>query len=51
MSLEIVIRTCDTAQVHNDWRVRYCNLDKPTITKGCFQSIVNACKHIQNYKH
>lgn len=48
MNLEIVLRTCDSAQVHNDWRVRYCNLDKPTIVKGCFNSLLNSCKNLDN---
>lgn len=50
MDLEIILRTCDSAQVHNDWRVRYCNLDKPTIVKGCFNSLINSCVNVPNIK-
>jgi hypothetical protein len=50
MILEIILRTCDSAQVHNDWRVRYCNLDKPTIVKGCFTSLINSCKNVNDIK-
>jgi hypothetical protein len=29
MTLDIILRTCDRANVHIDWRTRYCNLPKP----------------------
>jgi hypothetical protein len=41
-SLDIVLRTCDRANVHVDWRERYHNINKPELVAGCTRSIVNA---------
>lgn len=45
ISLEIVLRTCDRANVHIDWRERYCKLPKKDLVIGCIKSIVNAINH------
>lgn len=41
-SLEVVLRTCDRANVHVDWRQRYCNLPKTKLLEGCVTSLVNS---------
>lgn len=45
MNLEIVLRTCDVAEVHVDWRKRYCTESKNLIVKRCVQSLINSCQH------
>lgn len=47
-SLEIVLRTCDRANVHVDWRTRYHGIDKPTLVKGCVQSLINSIKQARD---
>lgn len=46
--LHIVLRTCDKAQVHNDWRVRYHNIEKSKLVIGCAQSLVNSICNTSN---
>lgn len=48
--LEIVLRTCDIRQVHNDWRVRYCNIPKDELIKGCLKSLIKSCEAIEGIK-
>lgn len=48
MSLEIILRTCDTANVHNDWRKRYCEFDKSTLIKGCVSSLIKSCSQVDD---
>lgn len=50
MSLEIILRTCDKANVHVDWRTRYCEIPKNQLIQGCFVSLMNSCKNIDNIK-
>lgn len=50
MSLEIVLRTHDGNNVHNDWRVRYNNVPKPKLVRGCVKSLINSCANINNLK-
>lgn len=42
MKLDVVLRTCDTAVVHTDWRRRYCEIPKNKLVIGCVTSLVNA---------
>jgi len=49
MKLDIVMRTCDHTNVHNDWRVRYCNKPKNEIVKGCVTSLVNSCNIVKDH--
>lgn len=44
MKLDIVLRTHDQSNIHTDWRVRYCNLPKLELIKGCYRSLVKAIK-------
>lgn len=44
MKLDIVLRTHDQSNIHTDWRVRYCNLHKLELIKGCYRSLVKAIK-------
>ena len=37
-----MIRTCDRINVHNDWRRRYCNLDKAELLTGCVRSLLRS---------
>lgn len=46
MRLEIVLRTCDRANVHNDWRKRYCDFPKSQLVQGCVLSLIKACTGI-----
>lgn len=50
MSLEIVLRTCDRTNVHNDWRVRYVDKPKKDIVLGCFISLLNSARLVNNVK-
>lgn len=45
LELHVILRTCDRANVHNDWRVRYCDMEKIDLVKGCFNSLVAAILH------
>lgn len=48
--LEVILRTCDIANVHVDWRIRYNNVPKSEMIKRCFNSLVNSCKGIEGIK-
>jgi hypothetical protein len=48
MRLDIILRTCDHSNVHNDWRVRYISKPKSEIIKGCVKSLFNSCKNIDD---
>lgn len=50
MSLEIILRTCDRANVHIDWRTRYCDFSKSALIQGCFVSLVASSRNINNVK-
>ena len=50
MSVHVVLRTCDHTNVHADWRVRYHNVPKADLLKGCVKSLVNSCKGIPDLK-
>jgi hypothetical protein len=41
-TLHVVLRTCDRANVHVDWRVRYHGIDKPQLVAGCARSLVKS---------
>jgi glycosyltransferase involved in cell wall biosynthesis len=43
-SLDVVLRTCDVANVHVDWRVRYHGIQKSELIVGCLRSLVNSIK-------
>ena len=47
-TLEVFLRTCDIKNVHNDWRKRYCGIDKSELLLGCLTSLVNAIKNTNN---
>jgi glycosyltransferase involved in cell wall biosynthesis len=49
-SLDIVLRTCDAANVHADWRVRYHGIEKPELIVGCLRSLVNSIKNVSGAK-
>ena len=44
MKLDIVLRTHDQSNIHADWRVRYCNLPKLELIKGCYKSLVRSIR-------
>lgn len=48
--LEIILRTCDIRNVHQDWRVRYVNMPKDQIVLGCTASLINSCLGIPGIK-
>jgi len=50
VSIEVILRTCDIANVHNDFRVRYANMPKAELLKGCFKSLINSCLDIKDLK-
>jgi len=43
--LEVILRTCDAQNVHNDWRVRYCDMPKRDLVLGCTKSLIKACQY------
>jgi len=49
-SLEVVLRTCDHTNIHNDWRVRYFDGTKKELVKGCVKSLINSCQNVENLK-
>ena len=40
--IDIFLRTCDAANVHTDWRVRYHGIEKSDLIIGCVTSLVNS---------
>lgn len=50
MKLHIILRTHDINNVHVDWRVRYCNLPKLDIIKGCFKSLANSIRQVNGHE-
>lgn len=42
LCVHVILRTCDRTNVHNDWRVRYCDMEKADLVKGCFVSLVKS---------
>jgi hypothetical protein len=42
MKLDVILRTCDVANVHADWRVRYHGIEKSDLIVGCLNSLVNS---------
>jgi hypothetical protein len=48
--LEIVLRTCDVKNIHNDWRIRYCNMPKDKLIIGCLRSLLRSCKDVEGLK-
>jgi glycosyltransferase involved in cell wall biosynthesis len=48
--LDIVLRTCDIANVHVDWRVRYHGIEKSDLIIGCLRSLVNSIKGVSGTK-
>lgn len=46
-NLEIILRTCDKRDVHQDWRKRYCGLPKNQIIEGCLHSLIKSCEKIE----
>lgn len=47
MKLEIILRTHDQSNVHND-RQRYCGFDKKTLILGCVTSLINSANLVKN---
>ena len=41
-TLHVVLRTCDRANVHTDWRVRYHGIEKSQLILGCTRSLVKS---------
>ena len=50
MSLEVVLRTCDHTNIHNDWRIRYHNIPKSDLLKGCVRSLIKSCSLVRDVK-
>ncbi len=50
MSTEVILRTCDVGNVHNDFRVRYADMSKDELLKGCVKSLINSCAGIKDLK-
>jgi hypothetical protein len=48
--LEIVLRTCDISNIHNDWRVRYFDTPKKDLIQGCVKSLINSCIGVPGLK-
>jgi hypothetical protein len=48
MKLDIILRTCDGPNVHNDWRVRYCDMEKIDLIKGCVNSLILSINNLKN---
>lgn len=44
--LHVILRTCDRVNVHNDWRIRYCDMEKDELVKGCFKSLVRSIQNV-----
>lgn len=49
MKLHVVLRTHDKKNVHDDWRIRYCDFDKPKIVKGCVTSLVKSLNNVTGW--
>lgn len=49
MKIHIVLRTHDQSNVHTDWRVRYCDMSKIELIKGCYVSLINSIKQTVGY--
>jgi glycosyltransferase involved in cell wall biosynthesis len=49
-TVEVILRTCDSAVVHTDWRVRYVDMPKAELVRGCVTSLVNACKKVDTVR-
>lgn len=49
MKLHIVLRTHDKKNVHDDWRIRYCDFDKPKLLKGCVTSLIKSINNVKNW--
>lgn len=49
IKLHVILRTCDRGNVHNDWRIRYCDMEKPEIIKGCFNSLIRSLHHAKDH--
>ncbi len=50
MKTHVVLRTCDTTQVHVDWRQRYCGYSKTEIVQTCVTSLVRSIQHVKTHK-
>lgn len=50
MTIEVILRTCDVANVHSDFRVRYADMPKDELLKGCVKSLINSCSGIKDLK-
>jgi len=48
IKLDIVLRTCDIANVHVDWRKRYHGLEKQELIRGCIKSLVRSIQYATN---
>lgn len=48
-SLDVILRTCDRVNVHNDWRQRYCGLGKKELLLGCVKSLVRSINSTKNH--
>jgi hypothetical protein len=46
MIIDVILRTHDKKNVHNDWRVRYCNMSKRDLIKGCYWSLLRAIDRV-----
>ena len=49
MILEIVLRTHDQSNVHNDSQ-RYCGFDKRTLITGCLKSLINSANQVHGHQ-
>lgn len=50
MKMHVVLRTCDSQQVHTDWRTRYCGFSKEKIVQGCVTSLIRSIQQVQSHQ-
>lgn len=48
--IEVVLRTCDGSNIHNDWRIRYHDVPKNEIVKSCVSSLIKSCQSVEGLK-
>ena len=48
-TIHVILRTCDRCNVHVDWRVRFCDMPKIDLIKGCYQSLLNTIAAVTNH--
>lgn len=49
MQIDVILRTHDGQNVHNDWRTRYAKMDKIDLIKGCFNSLMKSIEYVKDH--